>query len=188
MHALECRTQQGSGQIMDDDETGLVERLLRRTSVKAAVASSDSSDVDEFTHDEIEAAAGLSSSRVRRSSGSDSSGGGMGGLHPQPRRRGGGSPYAGVDTMGGAEFGLDDEGKYFDEPGGGGTSSRASRRGLGALISAFRSEGDLGLGISSSGVGEESGEKAESRPLLGRSKSSARIKVKSYSSIFVCFL
>ncbi|CAM9535056.1 unnamed protein product [Scytosiphon promiscuus] len=178
--AIQAIMAQGGGQILDDEETGLVEQLLRR-SAEGRGSSEDLEEDERGYLTEEGLGGGRSPPSGRRSWGRSGqgrrSGGGMS-VHEDegsgfPRRRLGSklldqSLYGGGGSGGGGG-GDDSEGEGvtdigFGEDSGGG-------RGLGALIASA-------IGPIAGGEGSRRGGEggAESRPLLGRGQSSARIR------------
>ncbi|CBN77492.1 conserved unknown protein [Ectocarpus siliculosus] len=179
--AIQAIMAQGGGQILDDEETGLVEQLLRRSSG----ARGSSEDLEEGEEEEEEGMIGRPGSvgsghgggGGARGRGGGGGGGGRLGREGVPR---GGSEHGGLvayprrrtgpktlfeqqqSLYGGTGDDSDAEGTttlaYGDDRGDGGGT------GLSALLSS-----------AFDGSSAHSGG-AESRPLLGRSQSSVRVR------------
>eukprot|EP00752_Nemacystus_decipiens_P015850 g14160.t1 len=162
--AIQAIMAQGGGQILDDEETGLVEQLLRRSDV----ARGSSDDEDDEGDEEATGVRRTSASpgggarfrgvgQGRRGSGDDESG--------FPRRRTG-SKSLERSLYGGGGMDMDDS-DVEETTDIGYDDAKAGGRGLGALISTVMEGG---------GGGGGGAEAAESRPLLGRAQSSARVR------------
>lgn len=151
--------------MLDDEETGLLERLLRRTSGRAMSLESGKdegmySPVDEERGREAVSSEGHYDSRWRNQSSSRASSEvNLGGrVHSRHKR----SPsYSAIDDSGEEGEGMD---RDFYESGEG---RRRARRGLAALLDAFKGgeEGDAGGGSS------------ESTPLLDLSRPTSKYRV-----------
>lgn len=166
--------QQGGSQMFDDEETGLVEQLLRTTSGRAAM-STDSSDVEDSPTTAVAGKLGAfggmgehllgaehggrwsssSSPEMGQGPGAKRSSPPGGGVSPIRGRRG--SRFLGASDSG------EDEDEFFVE------SRRRRgrpRKGLSKLlVEAFREGDETEMGLGSGG---------ESRPLLGRFRSQQR--------------
>lgn len=181
--------------MLDDEETGLVEQLLRRPSTSEAGVSGSTDVADDEDDGEVMIGWGMTShgSEAGGKRGGVVGGVGVGGGLPRRRmgsqvlgiggeegeeeeRAGDGGDEEGALLHGGMEDEIDRE--MFAEKGR--VGGRPAGRGLGALIAgAFYPAEREG--------GEERGER---RPLLGRSRSSTRIRVRGFCNVreYVCVL
>ncbi|CAM9575546.1 unnamed protein product [Pylaiella littoralis] len=169
--AIQAIMAQGGGQMLDDEETGLVEQLLRRSN--RAQGSSDD-EVDEDGGGLIGQASSDALRGVGPGGGTSGGAAGASGGLSFPRRRAGSKLLE--QSLYGGGAGDDSEGEGTTDVGYGDERGAGGRRGLSALISNVIAGGGAAAASGEGRGGGETAGGAESRPLLGRSQSSARVR------------